>query len=139
MVSTIFVFLVLATHSSIQTNSFSVGNKNRVQDKVHNRVLTSRLFAEEEGTAVEDIVAETDVEEAAVEEKSSIEAAAEEAEDKTEEVKEAEEDKPLVLCDIPPASHSMVITNDGPSGGKVTTMTVHLGMPGHPEPLVFQS
>ena len=98
---------------------------------IHNRVSTSRLFAEEEGTAVEEIVAETDVEEPAVEDKSSIEAAAKEAEDKTEEVKEAEEDKPLVLCDVPPASHSMVITNDGPSGGNVTTMTVQLGMSGH--------
>ena len=105
---------------------------------IHNRVSTSRLFAEEEGTAVEEIVAETDVEEPAVEDKSSIEAAAKEAEDKTEEVKEAEEDKPLVLCDVPPASHSMVITSDGPSGGKLTTMIVHLGMSGHPA-LVCQS
>ena len=146
--SAISAFLALATHSSIQTHGFSVGNGNRVQNKaiarkipfvIPNRVSTSRLFAEEEGTAVEEIVAETNVEEPAVEEKSSIEAAAEEAEDKTEEVEEAEKDEPLVLCDVPPASHSMVITNDGPSGGKVTTMTVHLGMPGHPEPLVFQS
>ena len=69
MVTTIFAFLALATHSSIQTNGFSVGNGNRVQNKeviarkipcvVHNRVSTSRLFAEEEGTAVEEIVAET--------------------------------------------------------------------------------
>ena len=84
---------------------------------IHNRVSTSRLLAEEEGNAVD---------EPAVEEKSSIEAADEEAEDETEEVKEAEKDKPLVL-------------SDWPSGGKVTTVTVHLGMSGHTEPLVCQS
>jgi hypothetical protein len=85
---------------------------------IHNRVSTSRLFAEEEGAAVEEIVPETDVEEPVVEEKSFIETAAEEAEDKTEEVTEAEEDKPLVLCYVQPESHSMIITNDGPSGGR---------------------
>lgn len=50
-----------------------------------------------------------------------------------------EEDEPLVLCEVPPASHSIQITNDGPGGSPVTTLTVHLGMPGHPDPLVFQT
>ena len=88
VVSTIFAFLALATHSSIQTNGFSshflLRNRLRkIPFVIHNRVSTSRLFAEEEGTAVE---------EPAVEEESSIEAAAEEAEDKTKEVGEAEKD-----------------------------------------------
>jgi Polyribonucleotide nucleotidyltransferase (polynucleotide phosphorylase) len=49
------------------------------------------------------------------------------------------DDEPLVLCDVPPASHSIQVTNDGPAGSPVTTLTVHLGMPGHPEPLIFQT
>lgn len=62
-------------------------------------------------------------------------------EDKTDEeaVEEAETEEPLVLCDVPPASHHIEVTNDGPAGAQVTTLTVNVGMPGHPEPFVFQT
>lgn len=131
----------IGSYSSI--HAFSVHpNNNRVELKLQqNRLFTgkqhfaisnrfsSKLFAEEE-VAVEEAPAE--------EEKSPLDAAADELEnDKTEELKEG--DEKLVLCEVPPASHSMEVTHDGPAGAAVTTLTVNLGMPGHPEPLVFQT
>jgi len=104
----------LGSYSSI--HAFSVHpNNNRVQLKLQqNRLITgkqhfaisnrfsSKLFAEEE-VAVEESSAE--------EEKSPLDAAADELEkEETEETKE--EDEKLVLCEVPPASHSMEVTHD---------------------------
>ncbi len=56
-----------------------------------------------------------------------------------EEEKEEEEEQPLVLEPVPPASYTIETTDTGPAGGKVTTLTVNLGAPGHPEPIVLQT
>lgn len=130
-------------------NAFSVHPNTRAQFKLsqQNELATvktafinrcaTKLYAEETASSEG---APTPVAEA-VEETSPLEAAAAEVEKEEkaekEEIEEAEE--PLVLCDVPPASHSMEVTNDGPAGAPVTTLTINLGMPGHPEPLVFQT
>jgi polyribonucleotide nucleotidyltransferase len=150
-------FLAVGSYYS-PIHAFSVHpNNNRVQLKLpQNDVITktqfttrnrfsSVLFAEEAPATEEKAPVEAAAEEApATEEISPVEAAADELQkdndEETEiEEEEEEEEKPLVLCDVPPASHSIEVTNDGPSGGPVTTLTVNLGMPGHPEPLVFQT
>jgi polyribonucleotide nucleotidyltransferase len=150
-------FLAVGSYYS-PIHAFSVHpNNNRVQLKLpQNDVITktqfttrnrfsSALFAEEAPATEEKAPVEAAAEEApATEEISPVEAAADELQkdndEETEiEEEEEEEEKPLVLCDVPPASHSIEVTNDGPSGGPVTTLTVNLGMPGHPEPLVFQT
>ncbi len=60
--------------------------------------------------------------------------------DKEEDEEEKEEEKqPLVLEEVPPASHHIETSSDGPAGGSTTKLTVHLGAPGHPEPLVFET
>eukprot|EP00571_Detonula_confervacea_P000482 CAMPEP_0172314684 /NCGR_PEP_ID=MMETSP1058-20130122/23127_1 /TAXON_ID=83371 /ORGANISM="Detonula confervacea, Strain CCMP 353" /LENGTH=949 /DNA_ID=CAMNT_0013028615 /DNA_START=29 /DNA_END=2875 /DNA_ORIENTATION=- len=61
-----------------------------------------------------------------------------------EEVKEPEVVEPepykLILEPVPPASYEVVSTpGAGPAGGTVHTLTVHLGAPGHPEPLVIET
>lgn len=150
-------FLAVGSYYS-PIHAFSVHpNNNRVQLKLpQNDVITktqfttrnrfsSVLFAEEAPATEEKAPVEAAAEEApapATEEISPVEAAADELQkdnDEETEIEEEEEEKPLVLCDVPPASHSIEVTNDGPSGGPVTTLTVNLGMPGHPEPLVFQT
>lgn len=148
-------FLAVGSYYS-PIHAFSVHpNNNRVQLKLpQNDVITktqfttrsrfsSALFAEEAPATEEKAPVEAAAEEApATEEISPVEAAADELQkdnDEETEIEEEEEEKPLVLCDVPPASHSIEVTNDGPSGGPVTTLTVNLGMPGHPEPLVFQT
>ena len=60
-------------------------------------------------------------------------------EEKEEEEEEEEPPQPLVLEAVPPASHSLETTATGPAGGPVTTLTVHLGAPGHPDPIVLQT
>ncbi len=72
-------------------------------------------------------------------EEATLQDVAEEDNGGEDEVEETGEDEPLVLCEVPPPSHTIEVTNDGPAGAPVTTLTVHLGMPGHPEPLVFQT
>ena len=61
--------------------------------------------------------------------------------DDDDEKKEKEEEppQPLVLEAVPPASHSLEATATGPAGGPVATLTVHLGAPGHPDPIVLQT
>jgi polyribonucleotide nucleotidyltransferase len=49
------------------------------------------------------------------------------------------EEYKLILEEVPPASHSIETTNTGPAGGPVTTLTINLGAPGHPQPLIFQT
>ena len=44
-----------------------------------------------------------------------------------------------MLEPVPPASHSLETSQNGPAGGTVTTLTVHLGAPGHPDPIVIQT
>lgn len=62
------------------------------------------------------------------------------SEEKVEEEQAEEEVKEkLVLEPVPPASHSIETSNDGPNGAKVTTLSVNLGAPGHPEPIVIQT
>jgi len=56
-----------------------------------------------------------------------------------EEKEDGEPPQPLVLEAVPPASHSLETTATGPVGGAVTTLTVHLGAPGHPDPIVLQT
>jgi len=47
---------------------------------------------------------------------------------------------PLVLCEVPPASYSInTVEKSESSPSAVTTLTVHLGAPGHPDPLVFET
>ena len=53
--------------------------------------------------------------------------------------KASENEEPLVLEPVPPASHSLETSQNGPAGGTVTTLTVHLGAPGHPDPIVIQT
>lgn len=50
-----------------------------------------------------------------------------------------EEQEPLVLEEVPPASHSLEQSDNGPSGSRITTLTVNLGAPGHPEPIVIET
>jgi len=143
----IYAFLALAG----QSHAFSVGNGNRVQTHqnkatapktpfaIQNRLSASRLYAEEEAAAVlEEVVAVEEKVDAVEEKVDAVEAAAVEVA-VTEEAPVEEKEEPLVLCEVPPASHSIEVTNNGPNGGEVTTLTVNLGMPGHPEPLVFQT
>ena len=59
--------------------------------------------------------------------------------DDEKKVEEEEPPQPLVLEAVPPASHSLETTATGPAGGPVTTLTVHLGAPGHPDPIVLQT
>jgi len=61
-------------------------------------------------------------------------------EEKKEEPVEVEEVKyVLELCEVPPASHSIEQSNNGPANGPTTTLTINLGYPGHPEPLVIET
>ena len=53
--------------------------------------------------------------------------------------KGSENEEPLVLEPVPPASHSLETSQNGPAGSTVTTLTVHLGAPGHPDPIVIQT
>ncbi len=58
-----------------------------------------------------------------------------------EEVKEGEEEFKLVLEEVPPASY-VITTSPGAApggGGDVHTLTVHLGKPGHPDPIVIET
>lgn len=126
---------------SIHKNSSGVQRKlqqsrkipSKISFGIHNRI-TSNLFAQDSSA---EAVAEVSVEEEATNgEETPLDKA---ADDLAKEIEEEETEEPLVLCDVPPASHFIEVTNDGPSGAPVTTLTVHLGMPGHPEPLVFQT
>jgi len=149
-------FLALAHHSH-HINAFSIQNNRGVTanliKQVNLNALTSptplpfvvsnrfqsRLFSEQETSEVAAI--EAAIEESKDEEKSPIDIAAEELKAEEVPVEAVVEEKyvPLVLCDVPPASHHLETTNTGPAGGPVTTLTVHLGAPGHPEPLIFQT
>jgi ribonuclease PH len=61
-----------------------------------------------------------------------------EVENESEE-KAAEEPFKLVLEEVPPASYEVKSTPDAPGGGNVHTLTIHLGAPGHPDPIVIQT
>jgi len=53
--------------------------------------------------------------------------------------KASNDEEPFVLESVPPASHSLEMSDTGPADGTVTTLTVHLGAPGHPDPIVIQT
>lgn len=61
------------------------------------------------------------------------------AKGETKQKEEAEGEESLVLEPVPPPSHSVEQDHSGPDGGKVTTLTVNLGAPGHPDPIVIQT
>eukprot|EP00957_Ditylum_brightwellii_P065078 4936072-Ditylum_brightwellii.AAC.1 len=77
------------------------------------------------------------IEEAVAEMESSEEEKKEVAEEEAEVAEEVKEK--VVLEPVPPASFSIESDNSGPSGSTVHTLTVNLGAPGHPEPLVFET
>lgn len=117
------------------------------EDDAEEKVEAPAATAEEEAVAVAEAVEEPAAEEkeeekaangdseVVAEEGKSEEAAATE----TEESSSEPEPEPLVLCEVPPASHSIETANTGPAGASVTTLTVNLGAPGHPEPLIFET
>jgi polyribonucleotide nucleotidyltransferase len=51
------------------------------------------------------------------------------------------EEKPfqLILDPVPPPSYTVETTPTAPGSGSVHTLTIHLGSPGHPEPIVIQT
>lgn len=61
------------------------------------------------------------------------------ATDKTEEEVAKEEPFKLVLEEVPPTSYSVETSPTAPGGGSVHTLTINLGAPGHPEPIVIQT
>ena len=120
-----------------QVSCFSV-HHSLVQPPQQQRNLYVRktaLFAEEE----------VKVNGGAEEEKESLTSKLDEVVDnmlKKEEETEKEEEEveeALVLESVPPASYNIETTNIGPAGAPVTTLTVNLGTPGHPDPLIFQT
>ncbi len=105
------------------------------------RKVNSILFAEE-GSQEEIISTDVNGKEEEETETSSLTSKLDEViEDVQQAIEkmEEEEDEPLVLEPVPPASYNIETTNSGPAGAPVTTLTVHLGAPGHPQPLIFQS
>eukprot|EP00581_Thalassiosira_minuscula_P014513 CAMPEP_0183712340 /NCGR_PEP_ID=MMETSP0737-20130205/7488_1 /TAXON_ID=385413 /ORGANISM="Thalassiosira miniscula, Strain CCMP1093" /LENGTH=871 /DNA_ID=CAMNT_0025940935 /DNA_START=904 /DNA_END=3517 /DNA_ORIENTATION=+ len=69
----------------------------------------------------------------------------EESEEKKEEVEEEEVEEEegfkLVLEEVPPASHTVTTSTGAAPGGSgdVHTLTLHLGAPGHPDPIVIET
>lgn len=67
------------------------------------------------------------------------------SEDTTSEAAPADDSAPaaykLELCDVPPASFEVTTVDDGgPSkSGPVHTLTINLGQPGHPDPIVIET
>ena len=45
----------------------------------------------------------------------------------------------LVLEPVPPASYTLETTPTAPGGGSVHTLTINIGAPGHPDPIVIQT
>ena len=45
----------------------------------------------------------------------------------------------LVLEPVPPASYTVTSSSSAPGGGDTHTLTLHLGKPGHPEPIVIET
>ncbi|KAL7498543.1 hypothetical protein ACHAWT_006441 [Skeletonema menzelii] len=64
--------------------------------------------------------------------------AKEESEDAVTSDEESAEYK-LVLEDVPPASYEITSSPTAPGGGDVHTLTINLGAPGHPDPIVIET
>mmetsp|Transcript_17681 Transcript_17681/g.27718 ORF Transcript_17681/g.27718 Transcript_17681/m.27718 type:complete len:879 (+) Transcript_17681:47-2683(+) len=64
--------------------------------------------------------------------------AKEESEDAVTSDEESTEYK-LVLEDVPPASYEITSSPTAPGGGDVHTLTINLGAPGHPDPIVIET
>ncbi len=45
----------------------------------------------------------------------------------------------LVLEDVPPASYEITTSPTAPGGGDVHTLTINLGAPGHPDPIIIET
>ena len=45
----------------------------------------------------------------------------------------------LVLEDVPPASYEITSSPTAPGGGDVHTLTINLGAPGHPDPIIIET
>lgn len=63
----------------------------------------------------------------------------EEAAKEEEEAAPEEEPWKLVLEEVPPASYSVETTPTAPGGGNVHKLTIHLGAPGHPDPIIIET
>ncbi|KAL9182652.1 hypothetical protein ACHAXT_013304 [Thalassiosira profunda] len=122
-----------ARSAAFGRHELQFNNKRRI-------VLQSTVGDEVE--AIEAAVAEDAAETSDDVSKPSEAAEAKAADEDEAEAPEAAEDEEafkLVLEPAPPASHSVVTTNDGPAGGTVHTLTLHLGAPGHPDPIVIET
>ncbi|KAL7547699.1 hypothetical protein ACHAWF_010982 [Thalassiosira exigua] len=63
-----------------------------------------------------------------------------EGEKEAETSEDADEGFKLVLEPVPPASHSVTSTpGAGPAGDTVHSLTLHLGFPGHPDPIIIET
>jgi polyribonucleotide nucleotidyltransferase len=154
--STFLILSCINQHDkSSVVNAFSIQRNNQIRQTIPFQKSNSFLFAaeaepepavignsEEEKPLsskldeVTDAIAQEESKEEESKEEESKDVESKEEEEKEEEV---EADEPLVLEPVPPASHHIETSNTGPGGAPVTTLTVHLGSPGHPEPLVFQT
>ena len=59
--------------------------------------------------------------------------------DGTAEVNGEDKTPPLILEEVPPPSFSIETNSNGPAGSPVTTLSIHLGAAGHPEPLIIET
>jgi polyribonucleotide nucleotidyltransferase len=142
--SAAFTFILLANvHSSL---GFSVHQRPYSRLQVVNRVTThvprypTTVFESTESTESNVETGEIEFNNVSVDKISGKEEETNTVKLGSDDDEEKEvEQEPLVLEEVPPASFSIETTNDGPAGASVTTMTVHLGFPGHLEPLVFQT
>ena len=62
----------------------------------------------------------------------------EKSEDAVESDEESTKHK-LVLEDVPPASYEIISSPTAPGGGDVHTLTINLGAPGHPDPIIIET
>jgi polyribonucleotide nucleotidyltransferase len=58
---------------------------------------------------------------------------------RNEEEESAEPGFKLVLEDVPPASYEITSSPTAPGGGTVHTLTINLGAPGHPDPIIIET
>mmetsp|Transcript_23736 Transcript_23736/g.27451 ORF Transcript_23736/g.27451 Transcript_23736/m.27451 type:complete len:896 (+) Transcript_23736:199-2886(+) len=119
---------------SIQRN-INHSNNEYLKTSDYKKITTNLLSSETDESETEVIEANG---ENVPSEEATLSSKLEEATEEGTEVEEEEEEE-LVLESVPPASHSIQTDNSGPAGAEVTTLTINLGAPGHPEPLVFQT
>ena len=59
--------------------------------------------------------------------------------DTDDEATTSEPEFKLVLEDVPPASYEITSSPTAPGGGSVHTLTINLGAPGHPDPIIIET